>query len=106
MFILYFEWIGYTLSAMASTRSVVLPSAQAQFPASANRRVQVYHAWHPSLAIGSAPESNGTDGWENVFELATRDVIESLAHRGFTHVSLFAGGTANSRRDVSISALL
>lgn len=87
-------------------RPVILRSAQAQFPPSANKLVKVAAAWRCGDSTLGRPEPNGTDGWTQVHQYATREVVAALRDQGFTVVNLVTGGTARGRVDVSIDALL
>jgi hypothetical protein len=82
-----------------------LASAQAQFPPSANRNVQVANAWRPA-GDATRPEPYGPDGWASIGEPATRAVVSGLRDRGYTWVNLSTGGTANPFREVAIAELI
>ncbi len=87
---------------------MILRSAQAVFPPSANKTVRVRYAWRASDdATGAdAPPPNGSEGWTRVDEAATEAVVRRLQDQGYTWVNLQAGGTAAPLRDVPIAALL
>lgn len=84
----------------------ILPSVRALFPASA-RGFLVLNAWHPDRSTLDRPPFTGwDDGFERVGEPATREVIQGLKDRGFTHVNLEVSGVAQKLKDVEISRLL
>lgn len=91
-----------------AVKSPVLASAQALYPKSANKNVQVKMAWHPdkSTTGRGRPERNGIDGWVPVGKLATREVLTRLLDDGFTWVNLENGGASNPFQDTLISRLL
>lgn len=89
-----------------SARPVILASAQALFPKSAKRTVIVVSAWHPDRASTPRPEFGGSDGWTPIGKPVTRAVLDGLRSRGFTWVTVEAGGTAIQRHDVPIASLL
>lgn len=91
---------------IVASRPVILASAQAQFPKSANRTVIVANAWRRADSTLHWPAPNGTDGWTTVQKPATRAVVLELKEQGFTVVNLVTGGTARGHRDVRIDALL
>lgn len=89
-------------------KSPVLASAQAQYPKSANKNVQVKAAWHPDKSTTGKghPDFSGVDGWDFVRKLATRPVLEELRAQGYTWVNLENGGAAQVFKDVPISKLI
>ena len=87
-------------------RPVILVTAQAQFPKSANKNVQVQNAFRPEDSTTGFPQPNGSDGWTVINKLATYDVVAQLKGRGYTVVNLYTGGTAWGHKDVAISALI
>jgi len=86
----------------------ILPKAQAQFPKSANRQVQIQAAWKAEDATSGAsrPAPNGNDGWTPVNHAATRAAVEKLRAQGFTWVNLATSGCANPFKDIRIDELL
>jgi hypothetical protein len=79
---------------------------RAQFSESANRSIQVAHAWRP-LGDRLRPGSEARDeGWTIVHRPASVTVLMELRDQGFTWVDLRVGDVAKPGRDVPLSPLI